>query len=339
MKNRKHTKLMIIVTVLVIALLAFSGCSSNRESDTNDDAAKSETTRTLEIGALKGPTGMGMAPLMAKSDEGKTENDYTFTVAGSPDQLVAGLTGGNLDIAAIPSNAAATLYQKTEGDIQILAVNTLGVLSILEKGDTIDDVADLAGKTIVAAGKGSTAEYVLNYLLNQAGLTVGDEVQVEYKAEHSEVASAAQAGQADVVLLPEPFTTTLMKQAGDYRIAIDITEAWESQGNQTLPMGSIAVKRDLVEDEPELVATFLDEYAASVNTCNSDIDGSAAIIAQYEILDEAVAKEAIPRCHIVCLTGDEMKQALLPFYEVLFGFDPVSIGGAIPEDDFFVSIR
>lgn len=334
-KHRKGHPLSLLV-ICLIALLTLTAC--NNQNGADDDKDEPASQPNVSVGALKGPTGMGMAPLMEENSLAKTKNTYDFMIAGSPDQMVAGLTSGELDIAAVPSNMAATLYQKTEGQIRVLAINTLGVLSLLEKGNEIESLADLKGKTIVASGQGSTAEYILNYLLTTAGLTVGQDVTVEYKSEHTEATALAQAGQADIVLLPEPFATVLLKADAGYRVAVDITDAWEEQDNGLLPMGTVVVRNEFYEEEPALVTTFLQEYAASVETCNNDIEGSAALIAKYDIMEEAVAVDAIPRSHIVYITGTEMQEALLAFYEILLASNAQSVGGALPGDDFYITV-
>ncbi|MDD7446795.1 MAG: ABC transporter substrate-binding protein, partial [Clostridiales bacterium] len=287
----------------------------------------------VNVAFLKGPTGMGAAKLMADADAGTTQNAYSFTLVGAADVVTGQLVSGELDMAALPTNAIAALYQKTEGGVQALAVNTLGVLYVLERGESVQALSDLDGKTILSSGQGSTAEAVLNYLLAAAGVTAN----VEYVSEHSEVVAKATAenSEYDVVLLPEPFVTMMGMQAPDFRVALNLTEEWNRQGAGLLPMGGIAVRREFAEENPEAVAAFLEEYAASVEWVNANAEEAATLIEQYDIMKAAVAKNAIPRANMVCLTGDAMRMVLENFYGALEGFNVKLIGGAAPGEDFY----
>ena len=288
----------------------------------------------VAVYALKGPTGIGMVKMMNDND-----GTYAFTLAGAPDEVVAAVASGSADIAAVPTNLAATLYKKTDGNVQLLALNTLGVLSILENGDTIHTVEDLAGKTIYASGQGATPEYVLNYILDAYDLT--DKVTVEYKAEHAELATLAASGEIAVALLPEPNVTSVLMQNPNFRIALDVTElfaaAAERKGESaTLSMGCVIVRRDFAEKNPDQVKAFMDAYAASVAYVNENVaDASQMVEAQGIMPKAAVAAKAIPNCHIVFIAEQEMKDAIQPFFQILFNANPKSVGGALPADDFY----
>lgn len=283
---------------------------------------------TVRIAVLKGPTGMGAAPLMAANEQGETRNQYAFSIAGAPDVLVPQIVTGELDMAALPTNTIAMLSAKTEGAVQMLAVNTLGVLYVLQRGDSVHSIDELSGKTIVSAGRGTVVEAVANYLFD-------DSVTVDYAAEHAESVGKAVAGEYDLVLLSEPFVTALLAQDQGFRIAIDMTAAWEESTGSMLTIGGIAVRREFAEENPEAVATFLEEYAQSVAFANEHPQEAAAMIESFDIMTAAVAEEAIPRVNIVCLTGTEMKEALKTFYAVLEQSDPALMGGAMPEDAFY----
>ena len=313
-------KRLVLFAALLTALTMFFSCAGAEKAAVN-------------VAFLKGPTGMGAAKLMADADAGTTQNAYSFTLVGAADVVTGQLVSGELDMAALPTNAIAALYQKTEGGVQALAVNTLGVLYVLERGESVQALSDLDGKTILSSGQGSTAEAVLNYLLAAAGVTAN----VEYVSEHSEVVAKATAenSEYDVVLLPEPFVTMMGMQAPDFRVALNLTEEWNRQGAGLLPMGGIAVRREFAEENPEAVAAFLEEYAASVEWVNANAEEAATLIEQYDIMKAAVAKNAIPRANMVCLTGDAMRMVLENFYGVLEGFNVKLIGGATPGEDFY----
>lgn len=301
-------------------------------------AALEKTGKTLRVAALKGPTAMGMVKLMEDAGAGATANGYQFTLAGSPDEIVGSIVKGEFDIAAVPTNLAATLYNKTQGKVQLLALNTLGVLYVVESGDTVHSAADLAGKTVYATGKGSTPEFTLDYILDQNGIR--DQVAVEYKTEHAELAALLSQGQADLALLPQPFVTTAMAQNPDLRVALDLTEEWDkaAQGASQLTMGCVIAQRSFLEENAAAAAAFLAEYEASVEfvTDPANLDAAAALVVKQGILPkEPVAKAALPQCGITFLAGEEMKKTASGFLKVLYDADPQSVGGTLPDDGLY----
>ena len=292
--------------------------------------------QTIRLGLLNGPTGMGAAKLLSDSDAGETVNHYEYAIGSDPStDIVPKLNNGELDIAAVPTNLAATLYNKA-GSIRLLALNTLGVLHILENGDTVHSMADLAGKTIYSINQGTNTEYVLNYLLEESGLTPGEDVTIEWKTSE-EVTALMASGGIDLCMLPVPAATSVMMQNADVRDAIDLNDVWQDVGAAgTFTMGCVVARSDFVEEHPEAVDAFLTEYAASIAYVNEHPEEAAALVEQYGIVPKAaVAKAAIPQCNLVCLTGDEMKSVLEAYYQVLFDADPTSIGGALPDASFY----
>lgn len=293
----------------------------------------------IRVAALKGPTGIGLVGLMDSQEAGTTRNDYTFSLSGAPDDITAQLISGQVDIAALPTNLAAVLYQKTNQQVLMLAINTLGVLYILEKGNTVQSLSDLSGKTILASGQGAVPEYVLNELLQKGKLA--QPAIVEYKSEHSELATLALSGQADLVMLPEPFVTTVLSKSNEFRIALDLTEEWNnvqtSAGNSSdLSMGCLVVTASFAAAHPEALAIFLDEYVQSVDFVNSNTAKAGERVAAYGILaDAGLAAKAIPTCNIVLVEGEAMRASLKPFFEILFAANPKSIGGQLPDDKFY----
>ena len=290
--------------------------------------------QTIRLGLLNGPTGMGAAKLLSDSDAGETVNHYEYAIGSDPStDIVPKLNNGELDIAAVPTNLAATLYNKA-GSIRLLALNTLGVLHILENGDTVHSMADLAGKTIYSINQGTNTEYVLNYLLEESGLTPGEDVTIEWKTSE-EVTALMASGGIDLCMLPVPAATSVMMQNADVRDAIDLNDVWQEVAAGTFTMGCVVARSDFVEEHPEAVDAFLTEYAASIAYVNEHPEEAAALVEQYGIVPKAaVAKAAIPQANMVCLTGDELK-GISDYYEVLYAADPTSIGGAIPDDNFY----
>lgn len=291
-------------------------------------AQKSDAVR---IGVLKGPTGLGASYLMEQNEQGTSKNTYEFTIAGSADELTGRLLSGDLDLAALPTNAIATLYNKSQGEIVALGVNTLGVLYVLENGNSVSTVSDLAGKTIVAAGQGTTVEYILSAIL--AGNSV--EADVVWTAEHSETVTQALSGNADLVVLPEPMVTSTMLKNSDFHVVLGLTDEWNALGYGVLPMGGFAVRKAFLEEHPDEVANFVGEYGSSVDFINMNPADGAALAEKFDIIAAAVAEKAAPRCNMVWLFGDGYRASYKEFLTVLYEQNPASIGGALPSDDFY----
>ena len=339
-KNLKYLLALCLTIALVFSLAACGQKADETPNDAQDDQQTEQeefTPANYSIAALKGPTAMGLVKLMKDSESGETTgNEYTFTLAGSADEVTPALLKGELDMACVPANLAAVLYNKTEGEIEVLAVNTLGVLYIVENGESVHSMADLKGKTIVAAGKGSTPEYALRYLLTENGIDPDNDVTIDWKSEHSECVAALASGQASVALLPQPFVTVAQSKIEGLRMALDLNAEWDALDNgSALITGVIVARRAVVEENPAAVNEFLKEYAASVDYVNANTADAAALIGEYSIVDAAVAEKALPYCNIVCITGSEMKDKLSGYLQVLADAEPSSVGGTLPGDDFY----
>ena len=321
---------------------AAQSADTSAQPDSSAATDSTESTGTdVNFAVLSGPTGIGASPLMGWNDESKTTNHYNVTVAAANDEVVAGLTNGDFDIAAVATNVAANLYAKTNGGVQICALNTYGVLYILENGDSIQSMADLAGKTIYATGQGANPEYVLEYLLEQNGLTWSTDgsdadVQIEFMDAQTLSAGAA-SGEYDVVMLPVPAVTSVQLQNADMRTALDLTAEWNKLDNSgVLTMGCIVVRTAFAQEHPEAVDAFLQEYGKSIEAVQSDADTAAQLCETYGIVAKAaVAKKAIPDCNLCFVSGAEIQSAIEPYYNVLFTANPASIGGAMPGSDFY----
>lgn len=318
-------------------ILSTAACSSDpvtsyeSESEPEAPVAEEFSGAEVKVGMLKGPTGMGAAWLMDQNEQGLTLNSYEFTVAGAADELTGQLIQGGLDIVALPTNVISSLYNKTEGKVLALGVNTLGVLYILENGETVSSIADLDGKTILTSGRGSTAESVLNYILTENGVNA----EIVWASEHSEAATLAVTEEYDIVMLPEPFVTNVMSKNEKFRVVLNLSEEWNLLTGEVLTMGGIAVRREFLEQNPEAVAEFVKDYALSIEFTNANPAEASLLIEKYGIAAAAVAESAIPRCNIVWLYGDEYKGVLKTFLTILYDANPASVGGALPEEDFY----
>ena len=273
---------------------------------------------------------MGMAQLL-------DEDVYDFTIAASPDEIVPMVVQDKLDIAAVPANLAATLYQKTDKDVSVLAVNTLGVLYLVENGDSVKSVEDLKGKTIYACGKGANPDYALNCVLKANGIDPEKDVTVEFKSEHAEVVSALVQDQTAVGLLPQPFVTTALMKNDKLKVALDLNKLWEDSmdDGSKLVTGVVIANNEFVQDHSDKVNDFMDAYKESVDFVNSDTEAAAQIIGDHDIIAKEVAQKAIPDCSIVFIEGDEMKTMLSGYLATLDDQNPEIIGGQLPDDAFY----
>lgn len=320
--------------------------SSQAESVPASSAASgSESTAAsgdaMRIAGLQGPTTMGMVKLM-KDQESMESPLYNVTMYGAADEIVPLLTKGELDAAAIPANLAATLYQKTEGKIQVAAVNTLGVLYVVTTGDEVASVADLAGKTIYSTGKGTTPEYVLNYILSENGIDPAKDVTIEYKSEATEVLAMLQsAGEGAVAVLPQPYVTAAQAQVEGLTVALDLTEEWNKiDPDSQLITGVLAVRSDYAQQHPEELEVFLADYRSSIEWVTANTADAAQLVAEYGIVAKApLAEKALPACNITYMAGADMKQALSGYLDVLYQQDAASVGGALPGDDFYYGVE
>ncbi len=343
-----------LLLALSLMVSAFVGCASGQaepQGQTETAAQTAQETQSETAGepmdvnvvAMKGPTAMGMVQFMDEADKGNvTTNNYNFSIAASADEVTPMIVQGTADIAAVPANLASVLYNNTDGGVRVLAINTLGVLYIVETGDGIQSVADLEGKTIYASGKGSTPEYALNYVLKQNGLDPSSDVTIEWMSEQTECVAALANSEDAIAMLPQPFVTTAQSKNSDIRVALDLTEEWDAlqenaQTPSTLCTGVVVARTEFAEEHPEVIRDFLDKYEASVAYVNENVDAAAALVGQYDIVTEEVAKTALPECHIVCITGDEMKEKLSGYLSVLAEENAQSVGGTLPADDFYYS--
>ncbi|MDO5131896.1 MAG: ABC transporter substrate-binding protein [Eubacteriales bacterium] len=296
----------------------------------------------LRLFVLSGPTGVGAMNLWAAADAGETARPYDITMTGENDEIVAALSKGEADIAAIATNLASTLYNKTEGKISVLAVNTLGVLSILApaglSGEEIASVADLKGKTIYSPGQGANPEYVLRYVLNGNGIDPDMDVTIQFVGEGSELLSVWQNDPEALIMAPQPVATTLLMQNEGAAKLFDMTDEWDavSGGQSRLMMGCVVVRKAYLEENPDAVETFLTEYRASIEKAQSDVEGTAALCESYGLIPKAaIAQKAIPQCGLTFITGEDMKEQLGGYLQVMYDAAPGSVGGALPADDFY----
>lgn len=300
-----------------------------------DVTAEEIKSESYTIASLKGPTTMGMIKLTDDSASGLTYNSYDVSIHGAADEIVAGIVSGSTDIANVPANLASVLYKKTEGAVMITDVNTLGVLYVVTSGESISSVEELRGKTVYSTGKGTTPEYVFNYILRQNGLEPQQDVIIEYRSEASEVAAIMAESESGIAVLPQPYVTSAKAKNNSLLTALSLTEEWDKVCDTPLITGVTIAQTAAINRNTDAFDIFLDEYKASVEFVNSDPDSAAALIGKYDIVKEDVAKAALPECNITFLRGEEMKKAVTGYLNVLFEADPASVGGALPDETAF----
>ena len=334
-------KVRAIVSLLLALTLALSltACGGQANSEPEQPETQEELTAAeINLYVLSGPTGIGAMNLWAASDAGETKNTYHITMPGANDEVVAALSKGDADIAAVATNLAATLYNKTDGGVTVLAVNTLGVLSLLSNGQEAATVSELKGKTIYAPGQGANPEYILRYVLSGNGLDPDKDVTLRFVGEGSELLTVWQSDPEAIILAPQPVATSILMQNENAKTLFDMTEEWDkiAGGDSTLMMGCVIVRNEFLQANPGAVELFLQEYAASIEKAQSDVEGTAALCQQYGLIPKAaLAQKAIPSCGLTFGTGAEMKTGLSGYLQVMLDANPKSVGGALPGDGFY----
>lgn len=365
-KKTRFTKTLALALTLGLLCSGLAGCGQARNSGNTAESLAAESTQPtsgtqtsesmeaatesteataenadgtlIRVASLKGPTSLGLLFLMDKANKGETANTYEFRMATGADEILPLMVKGDLDIALIPANVASILYHKTQGGVEVIDINTLGVLYMVSGEDGLADFTDLKGKTIYLTGKGTTPDYVLQYLLNANGMSV-DDVTLEYKSEATEVASVLAEDPTAIGLLPQPFVTAACMQNDALKVIFDLNEEWnkvQGASGSSMVTGVTVVRKEFLEENEEAVKAFMEEHKASAEAINADPATGAALAVEAQIVaKEPIAQKAIPDCNITYMDKAEMKQALSGYLDVLFHQDSQSIGGGLPESDFY----
>ena len=310
------------------------------EEETTEEDISYESVE-VKIGSLKGPTSMGLVYLMDQAEKGESANQYEFTMAAGADELLPSVISGDLDIVLVPANVASVLYNKTEGGVSVIDINTLGVLYMVSGNADIKEMADLAGKTVYLTGKGTTPDYVTQYLLAENNLT--DEVTLEYKSEATEVAAMLVEDTDAIGVLPQPFVTAACAQNENLSVVMDLTKEWaaiQGEGGSQLVTGVTVVRNDFLNENQAAVDKFLEEHKASAAYANENVEEAAELVVSAGIMEKAaVAAKAMPNCNITYIDGTDMKTALSGYLQVLYNQDAGSVGGALPAEDFYYNAQ
>ncbi len=337
----KKLSALLLILALSLSLFACFGEEQNGSSTSQTQSTVSEVSTPakktdIKIAGLKGPTSIGLVQIMENNSNGNALNNYNFQIKGAADEVSPLLVKGELDMAAIPANLAAILYNNTQGKIKVVAINTLGVLYVVQKGDAVKSVADLKGKTIYATGKGSTPEYNLRYILTKNGIDPDKDVTIEWKSEPTEVVPLLKQSDNAIAMLPQPYVTVAQNNVEGLNIALNLNEEWEKvEKNAMMVTGVLVARTEFIENNPDAVAKMLEEYAKSAEYVNTNVEDAANLVEKFDIFQAAVAKKAIPACNIKVITGSEMKTALEGYLKVLFDANNKSVGGKLPQNDFY----
>lgn len=326
-------KIMTLLLTTVLSLSILCGCAG---SDVQPEAQSATDDVVVRVAAMKGPTTMGLVKMWQDAEDGTAKGNYEFNMMTGADEIMPMMIKGDMDIALLPANAAANLYQKSDGAITVIDINTLGVLYVVSADDSIATVEDLKGKTIYLTGKGTTPDYALQYLLAQHDIDLS-EVTLEYKSEATEVAAVLKENPDGIGLLPQPFVTAACAQNEQLQIVLDVNAEWEAcNGGNGLVTGVTVVRTAFLNEHPEAVDVFMKEHEASAAFVNSNVEEAAELVAARGIVEKApVAAKAMPKCNITYIDGEEMKQALSGYLTTLYEQNPEFIGGAMPGDDFY----
>ncbi len=330
MKNLKRAAALLIAVMMIFSLAACGTENTEPNTEAQTEAASSESVYKTKVAALNGPTGIGLSKL--KADRGYA---YDVEYHSDPQEIVPLLVKGEVDIAAVPLNLAANIYKKTNGGIQMIAVNTLGVLHVLSKDDSIKSIADLRGKTVYATGQGSTPEYILNYILEKNGIDSKNDIDIQYKTAHNELATLAVEGKVDICILPEPFASKVKAKNADMKEALDLTDEWSKVSETELAQGCLVARKEYIAQHPDLLSKFFEFAEISVNYVNNFQTSFQFLIDEGYYDSANVVFESVPGCNMVFITGEEMEKIAKENFSVLFEADPTSVGGEIPDEALY----
>ena len=319
-------KRILSLIIIAVMMLSLAACGETQPQ-----------TGEMNVYVLAGPTGIGAVNLWAKAEAGETQNSYKFNLVAANDEILAAISKGEADIAAVATNLASTLYNKTEGNVTVLAVNTLGVLSILTNGTELNTVADLKGKTLYSPGQGANPEYILRYVLEGNGLDPDNDLTIKFVGDGSELPAIWAKEPEAVIMAPQPVATSILMKYAEAKTAFDMTAEWEKiSGASNLMMGCVIVRNEYLEKNPGVVKTFMKEYEESVNAAKADAAATGTLCEKYGIIPKAaIATKAIPSCGLTYVDGADMKTRLSAYLDIMFKANPKSVGGALPADDFY----
>lgn len=326
---KKIRLLTLILSLVLILPFALSACSGNKQDGEPGKA---------NIAVLNGTTGFGIAKLMSDAKDGKTDMEYTITVETDASIIQSALINGDVDIAALPTNAAAALYNKTKGGVKIVAVNTLGVLYLMTNGVEIDSIEDLKGKTVYAPAQNPA--FIFEAICRANGLEPGKDITIDTGyAQPADLRAALVSGQVGIAVLPEPMVTIAKSANQNLAVSLDLTAEWEKvYGENSLMQGCIVVRTEWAEAHPDELAQFLKDYEASVNfTVSSPKEASELIVENGIFAGKApVAENAIPKCNIVYMDSDDnIEECLNKFFSALYAVNPKAVGGKIPDSGIY----
>jgi len=330
----KQNRLLAILLIALFVVGLLAGCGTSEPAPLPEDIGP--LGANVNVGILRGPSGMGMAPLMAWAEDGQTLNEYHFTVGGTPEEMVAGIISGELDIAAVGVNQAALLYERTDGDVRIISALTQSVLFVLDSTGEINTIEDLEGQTIHITGQGAIPQFAFEHILRSNGLEPGVNVEIAFNAEHAELAALMVAGEVGIGLLPQPFVTSVLSQNDNVEIALDLAEEWNAVSpDAVFVQGSVVVRTEFLEAHPYAVEFFLQDHAESLAFVSANVDDAAEFMERFDIVPSGVARQVIPISNFAYITGTDMQHIVDAFLIIIYEANPDAIGGTMPGAAFY----
>lgn len=329
-KTKKIVSAIALVLILAMVLGAIAsalvGCGA-AQKESYDDV-------TIRIAGLKGPTTIGLVNFLNDAGSESSSINYQFEMFTQASDILAAVAAGEADIALVPSNVACVMNQKVEGGVSVIDINTLGVLECVTGDESINEIADLSGRTVYMTGQGATPEYTVRYLLGEAQVT---DCSLEFKSEPTEIVSIFAEDPEAVAVLPQPFVTAALVQNENLRTAFTLDQEWSKVNSDcSIVTGVTVVTNSFLGEHKSAVDAFIQAHAQSAEKALSDLDTTAALVVEQGIIaKEPLAKKAIPSCSIVCITGSGIKDKLAGYLQVLYDQDPKSVGGKLPGDEFY----
>jgi|LGOV01.1.fsa_nt_gb NitT/TauT family transport system substrate-binding protein len=330
--------------VMVMIFMSAVGCTNNNianvvnnESIMSDEVENIENDKTfIKVAAPIGSPTLSIIKMFKDSLMIGSNTEVAYECVKSPDLMASKIMSGEIDIALVPSNLAIKMYNKGI-DYKYAATGVWGVLYIISSED-ITTWEDLKGKEINIIGRGLTPDIVTRYLLKANGLEPDKDVKFNYVNGASELAQLFISGESTLSIMPEPMLSKVMMKKCDTKIVLDLQEEWTkvSGNNDSYPQAGIFIKNELIENHPELVEEFLLKYEESIKWVNENPSLAGEYSEEFKTgLNAELVKKAIKRSNISYKNAIDSEKALISYYEVLLNFSPDTIGGKLPDDNFY----
>lgn len=305
----------------LLMLFSLASCADNGGETKPEETTSYVRENKTKLAVFNGVTSLGVAKLV--KDRGYAYESSLYTDLSEVENLIK---NGGADMAAVPVESAARLFNETKGAVKIIAVNNLGVLHLVTGDESIKTLADLKDKTVYATGKGTAYEHIMNFIFEKNAISP----KVEYVATEAELVTLAIEGKADICIIPEPYATKVVFENTKMKRVIDLSDEWNKFSEAPLVQGVIVARTEYIEQNPEYIEQFLFQNEISVNFLNENIDAGADMLYNGQYFSTFdLARECVPACNLYFMKGEEMKAAVKVVYDVL----PAELtGGTVSAD-------